>query len=334
VLSLLLIVINPLSSSKARAQVQSPPIRVTFAGDLMLDWSIKNTIKKYGVNYPFKQVKSEVSKSDIAVVNLETAVTTRTIKFPKTYNFKADPSSVTGITNAGFDLVALANNHSEDFRREGLIDTFNALNKYKLPYIGAGKSSAEAYRVKTFTVKGKRISFLAFTGIIPDRSWIAQSKQAGVANGKDLTTILNTIKRENAECDYLFVYLHWGVETSKKPEAYQRQWAKKMIDAGADGVVGSHSHVLQGFEYYKGKPIAYSIGNFLFPDYVKGEKAQTGLLHFDIQSNKIEMAFTPYHIYKDQIRVQDMKQKKNVWASLQSISFGVKIDNGKITQRK
>jgi poly-gamma-glutamate capsule biosynthesis protein CapA/YwtB (metallophosphatase superfamily) len=333
ILTLLSAIIYPLNNQTVKAKSKTPGIRVTFAGDLMLDWSVKTTTRKYGVGYPFKQVKTEVTNSDLAIVNLETAVTNRTAKFPKTYNFKADPAAVVGFKNAGFDLVSLANNHSMDYKQEGLLDTLAALKRNKLSYIGAGKNSAEAYQAKRYTIKGKKLSFIAFSKVIPSTSWIAQSKRAGVASGYNLNAILNSIKKESAYSDYVFVYLHWGVETNKRPDAYQRTWAKRMIDAGADGIVGSHSHVLQGFEYYKGKPIAYSLGNFLFPNYVRGDKAQTGLLHFDIQSGKIGMSFTPYYIYNDQIRKKSTATKKQTWRSLQSLSYGIKIDNGKIIKK-
>lgn len=307
------------------------PIRITFAGDLMMDWSVKTTINKKGVDYPFQQVKKEVSKSDFAVVNLETAVTTKTNKYPKEYNFKSNPSALQGVKNAGFDMVSLANNHSMDFRQEGFIDTMNALKKYQLPYIGAGFNSKEAYTAKTYTIKGKKVTFLGFSKVLPDKNWVAQSNRAGIADGYNLSLITSTIKKSKVNSDYLFVYMHWGVERSKRPEAFQRTWAKKMIDAGADAVIGSHSHVLQGFEYYKGKPIAYSLGNFLFPNYVTGDKAQTGLLHIDINQNKLTMNFVPYKIYKDQIIAQSNTTKQKVWKNLQSISYGVTIKNEKIT---
>ncbi|MGE8204595.1 CapA family protein [Heyndrickxia sp. NPDC080065] len=330
-ITLLLILLFSLSSPQSKAVTS--PIRITFAGDLMMDWSVKETINKKGVDYPFQQVKKEITNSDFAVVNLETAVTTRTSKFPKEYNFKSNPSALKGVKNAGFDMVSLANNHSMDFKREGLIDTMAALKKYQLPYIGAGYNSKEAYTAKTYKLKGKKVTFLAFSRVLPDLSWVAQSNRAGLANGYDLNLMTTTIKKAKAKSDYLFVFLHWGVERNKRPEAFQRTWAKKMIDAGADGVIGSHPHVLQGFEYYKGKPIAYSLGNFLFPDYVTGDKAQTGLLHIDINQNKLTMSITPYKIYKDQIISQSSTERKKVWKNLQSISFGVTIKAGKITKK-
>ncbi|HYK74774.1 MAG TPA: CapA family protein, partial [Pseudoneobacillus sp.] len=262
-------------------------IRLTFAGDAMMDWSIKNTIKQKGVDYPFLQVKKELASSDLGVVNLETAITTSAKKYPKEYNFKSDPASLTGLKNAGFDIVSLANNHSMDYQTTGLKDTLSFLKKYKLDYVGGGLNASEAYAAKTYEIKGKTIKILAFSRVLPSHSWIATSSRPGLANGYDLPLITKSITKEKKNADFVFVYIHWGVETNRKPEPFQQQWAKSMINAGADGVIGSHPHVLQGFEYYKGKPIAYSLGNFLFPDYVKGDKAQTAILHLDIKDNKI-----------------------------------------------
>ncbi|MNQ97654.1 Capsule biosynthesis protein CapA [compost metagenome] len=113
---------------------------------------------------------------------------------------------------------------------------------------------------------------------------------------------------------------------SNRPEPWQREFAKLMIDAGADAIIGSHVHVLQGFEYYKGKPIAYSIGNFLFPDYVTGPKADTGLLHLKLNENQIEMSFQPFYIEKNQIIAKGDAYIEKQLAYLQSISYDVALD--------
>jgi poly-gamma-glutamate capsule biosynthesis protein CapA/YwtB (metallophosphatase superfamily) len=308
-------------------------VRITFAGDAMMDWSVKSTIAKKGPDYPFLHVKKELSSSDLGIVNLETAVTTSATKHPnKQYNFKSDPASLSGLKNAGFQLVSLANNHTLDYQVGGLRDTLSYLKKYKLDYMGGGINSTEAYAAKSYKIKEKTIKILAFSRVLPEYSWVATSSKPGLANGYDLSLINRSIKKEKQSADYVFVYIHWGVETNRKPEAFQRQWAKAMIDSGADGVIGSHPHVLQGFEVYKNKPIAYSLGNFLFPDYVKGDKAQTALLHLDIKNKEIEMSVTPYKIYKDQILPLTNEQKQDVWGELEKISYSnIKIINGKIT---
>lgn len=113
---------------------------------------------------------------------------------------------------------------------------------------------------------------------------------------------------------------------NNRPEAWQREFAKQMIDAGADAIIGSHVHVLQGFEYYKGKPIAYSIGNFLFPDYVTGPKADTGLLHLKLEEDQIEMSFQPFYIQKNQIVSKGSVYEDKQLAYLKSISYGVALE--------
>jgi poly-gamma-glutamate capsule biosynthesis protein CapA/YwtB (metallophosphatase superfamily) len=254
------------------------------------------------------------------------------VKVPKEYNFRSDPNSLSGLKNAGFQLVSLANNHSFDYGQSGFTDTLANLKKYKLDYMGGGANKEEAYGAKTYSIKGRSIKVVAFSRVLPDFSWLATDTKPGLANGYDLTLIQNTIEKEKKDADFLFVYIHWGVETKRSPEAFQRDWAKTMIDSGADGVIGSHPHVLQGFEYYKGKPIAYSLGNFLFPNYIKGDKAQTGILHLDIQKDNIEMSFVPFKIIQDQIIVQNEQEKQVVWNELQTLSYGeVQINNGIIS---
>lgn len=320
------------AAKKAEAEQFKKSIRITFAGDAMMDWSVKETVKQKGPDYPFLHIKEELSSSDLSVVNLETAITTDGVKVPKEYNFRSDPISLKGLKNAGFQLVSLANNHSFDYGQSGFTDTLSNLKIYQLDYMGGGTNKAEAYGAKTYTIKGRSIKLLAFSRVLPDFTWLATDTKPGLANGYDLSLIQNTIEKEKKDADFLFVYIHWGVETKRSPEAYQREWAKTMIDSGADGVIGSHPHVLQGFEYYKGKPIAYSLGNFLFPNYIKGDKAQTGILHLDIQKDNIEMSFVPFRIIQDQIIVQTEQEKQVIWNELQTLSYGeVQINNGMIS---
>ncbi|MCM3566933.1 CapA family protein [Neobacillus mesonae] len=307
------------------------PIRLSFAGDAMFDWSVKQTVKQKGPDYPFLNIRPELESSDLNVVNLETSVTARGSKQGKQYTFRSDPEALTGLKNAGFQLVSLANNHSLDFGQTGFTDTIVNLKQYGLDYVGGGVNKDEAYSAKTYSIKGKTVKMLAFSRVLPDTSWAAADSRPGLANGYDINLIENTIQKEKADADFLFVFLHWGIEKNRTPEPFQREWARKMIDSGADGVIGSHPHVLQGFEYYKGKPVAYSLGNFLFPNYIKGNAAQTGILHIDIANEKLHMSFVPFRISQDQIVKQSDLEKNRVWKELQSLSFGdLEIQNGRI----
>ncbi|WP_225445558.1 CapA family protein [Paenibacillus arenosi] len=298
------------------------PINLVFAGDAMMDWSVKETIRKKGTDYPYVHVKSEIEKADYAFVNLETAITTHHVKDTnQLYNFKSDPIALKGLKNAGFDLVSIANNHTLDFMDKGFLDTLRHLEKADLPYVGGGRTEEEAYKAHTVELNGKKVKFLAFSRFIPQTYWFANGNEPGIAEAYNKSSVLPVIKRERKDCDYLLVYMHWGVEKENRPAPWQRTYAKEIIDAGADAIVGSHVHVLQGFEFYKGKPIAYSIGNFLFPNYVKGRNADTGLLHLTLDNGQVSMAFDPYYIKNDQIVKRDSKYVESQYNYLESISY-------------
>ncbi|MCA1031504.1 CapA family protein [Bacillus timonensis] len=303
------------------------PISIIFAGDALFDWSVKETIRAKGPDYPFEFVKAEVEKADYAVVNLETAVTDTANQKDTTqlYNFKSDPIALEGLVNAGFDMVSLANNHALDYQLAGFLDTIRHVENYGLEYIGAGQNEQEAYGAKRVTIKGKELKFMGFSRFMPSTTWYAGVNKPGIASAYQEEKVIEAIKRESSEGDLLFVYIHWGVEKNNQPEHWQRDYARRMIEAGADAIIGAHPHVLQGFEYINGKPVAYSLGNFLFPDYVKGKTAETGLLTLTIQEDKIGMSFSPYTIHKDQIKKVDETERKRLLSYLEAISYGVTL---------
>ncbi|TFE30116.1 CapA family protein [Cohnella luojiensis] len=310
------------------------PIDVVFAGDAMMDGTVKRAINRLGPEFPFRNVKREVMKADLAVVNLETSVTQAKIKDDvQLFNFKSDPDSLEGIKGAGFDLVSMANNHVLDYRQTGLFDTFKYLNQHDLDYVGAGKNEREAYSARTFVRNGEVIKIAAFSRFLPSGNWFAHGNHPGVAEAYETERVMKAIERERDGADYLIVFMHWGVEKNIRPEAWQRAMARRMIDAGADAIVGSHPHVLQGFEFYKSKPIAYSIGNFLFPDYVRNRKADTGLLHLKLHEGKVKMTFTPYFIRDNQIIKRNKQYDLATLKYLERLSYGVRITGNEVKKR-
>ncbi|WP_134702729.1 CapA family protein [Ammoniphilus sp. YIM 78166] len=323
-----------LDNLRKQYEAALPPIRILFAGDAMFDGSVKTAVRKHGPDYPFLFVKEEVQKADYAIVNLETAVTNRGEKDSvQKFNFRSDPISLKGVKNAGFDMVSLGNNHALDYGKEGFLDTLKYLKEQDLKFIGAGINLEEAFRAEKVEINGKTIKFMAFSRFLPSTTWYAQKNRPGMASAYQEGPVLEAIKREKKDTDYLLVYIHWGVERDTRPQAWQRSFAKKMIDAGADGIVGAHPHVLQGFEYYKGKPIAYSIGNFVFPDYVKGPTAQTGLLTVQLKKDKVGLEFKPYYIKSNQVTAISKKEQEDLLKYLESISYGVKVEGYEVRPR-
>lgn len=277
------------------------PIHLVFAGDIIIYGSTVQAIERFGIDYPFVHVAGEVQSADYAIANLETAVTTRNMVFPKSFNFKMPPHYLMSLKNAGFDMVTLANNHTLDYTETGLIDTLNYLTEHGIQYFGAGRNEQEAYRANTIELKGKTIAFLGFSHVLPAVSWYAQETKPGIASGYQFDRIERRIREEKEKADYVIVYIHWGEELKQSPEPYQRSYGRAMIDAGADAVIGSHPHVLQPIEQYKGRPIVHSLGNFLFPNHVKGPTAETGLFHLYLNGDEVTYEFTKYKIENDQI---------------------------------
>lgn len=277
------------------------PIHLVFAGDIIIHASTAQTVEQHGLDYPFIHVRDEIQSADYAIANLETAVTTKNNPFPKSFNFKMPPHYLQGIKNAGFDMVTLANNHTLDYQEEGLVDTVDYLKEYGIEYIGAGKNAEEAYSAKTIEINGQTIAFLGFSHVLPDVSWYAGDSKPGIASGYQYDRMERRIKEEKEKADYVIVYIHWGEELHQTPVSYQINYGRGMIDAGADAVIGSHPHVLQPIEEYKGKPIMYSLGNFLFPNHVHGPTAQTGLFHVYLKGDEVTYEFNEYKIENDQI---------------------------------
>lgn len=182
----------------------------------------------------------------------------------KQYTFRVDPSYLSAFQEMGVDVVSLANNHALDYGTDALMDTFAALDEAGISYVGAGDSEERAGQPYFMSCGERTVGILSASRVIPEVSWNIENRQPGLFCTYDSTALVAAIETARAQCDYLVVYVHWGVERQEYPEEYQRSLAKAYIDAGADLVVGSHPHVPQGIEYYQGKPIVYSLGNFIF----------------------------------------------------------------------
>ena len=315
---------------------EEPEITLTFSGDTMFDWQLRPVIQSKGADYPFQHVKPEIEKADYSFVNLESAFTTREKKYPgQLFWIKSDPSTLQAIKNTGYDIVNIGNNHTLDYYQDGLLDTISHVEKIGLPYIGAGKNASDAYTARDVTIKGKKFKFISFVRFMPDSAWVATNDKPGIANGYDLNLVTKTIKEQKKDADYMIVYMHWGVEKTNRPADYQKEYVQKMVEAGANAIVGSHPHWLQGFEYYNKVPVAYSLGNFLFPDYVTGHSAETGVLTLKFKGKDVQMSFNPYMIRNNQITPLQDTEKQNMLQYLQSISNNVQIDkDGNIINKR
>jgi len=240
----------------------APPgatVTVDFVGDVLLDSAAGQTIRSGGD--PFAASAEILSQADLVVANLECPVATGGAKVEKMYTFRADPL-VLPVLSRHVHAVSLANNHSGDYGRGALSETMSHLRASRLPFFGAGRDLASAHAPLILQRNGLRIALLGYDEFHP-RWFEARQDAPGVAWSEDEQAALD-IARARAHADVVIPFLHWGWENTPRPSERQRQLAHLLIDAGADAVVGAHPHVTQGAEQYRGKPIVYSLGNFVF----------------------------------------------------------------------
>lgn len=238
---------------------------IALVGDVLLAGNVGDAINVKGPDYPWRETAELLRESDIAVANLECAVSDRGTPEPdKEFTFRADPRVLTGAANAGVDVFTLANNHVLDFGREAMLDTIKFIKEQNIGCTGAGLNEEDASAPAVLERKGEKVAVLAFTRIIPRSDWIAGSDSPGLASGHSYQLVIDRVKASEKDADITVVGMHWGNETEDIPDKNEIKLARALVDAGADIVVGHHPHVLQGIEIYKGKIIAYSLGNFIF----------------------------------------------------------------------
>ncbi|MDP4180250.1 MAG: CapA family protein [Bacillota bacterium] len=326
------------SSDKDKTGANSPTnkpdakketLTISFGGDVLLDKGVANAIKQYGSKFILSGVKPVLSGSDISMVNLECPVSERGTKAQdKQFTFRAKPSSLDVLTSAGVDIVTLANNHILDYGRDALSDTLSYLDHAQLKHVGAGLNIDKASMPQYFNINGFKIAIFGSSHVIPVTDWTAGKNKSGVATTYDPTRLLSEIQSAKKNADIVVVYVHWGTERATKPDGYQRNLAKKYIDSGADLVIGSHPHVLQGFEYYNNKLIVYSLGNFVFTNI----KNDTMIVNVTFNKDKsFNASVTPCAIENCRpVILKDSRKQLALFNNLQKLSFDTQIDKSGI----
>ncbi len=251
---------------------------LVFGGDTLLTRPIRSSART-----PFARVLPALDTGDLAIVNLETALTERGTKQAKTYTFRSPPEFSEVLKDSGVDVVSLANNHTLDFGTVGLLDTLENLDAAGVGRVGAGRTITEALTPFVVERGGVRVAILGASQIIPAATWVAQSTRPGIASaGKhilDVNTerVLVAVRESRKRADVVVVVMHWGIEGDPCPSAVQRRLAKELHAAGASIVLGAHPHVLQPIEFSGTELTAFSLGNFIW-DPRSGATADTGTL--------------------------------------------------------
>lgn len=248
-------------------------VTISFAGDVTLTegCSVLNYIKRHDnapANSFDKKLYERLTGCDIFLLNNEFPYSHRGAPLEgKKYTFRANPDDAPLLFGMGADIVSLANNHCYDYGPDALIDTCETLRNIDMPYIGAGENIEEASKPAYFNINGKTIAFIAATqieGYANPETKEATETTPGVLRCLDTTRVCSIIEEAKTKSDFVICYIHWGTEKYDLIRDWQKNNAIAMIDAGADLIVGAHSHCLQGIDYLNGVPVVYSLGNFLF----------------------------------------------------------------------
>mgnify|MGYP001127086822 CR=1 FL=1 len=254
---------------EAAAPLAEPPsvpaFTIVAVGDILLGRTVHRVMERTGDwAAPFRLVASVLADADLTVANLECALTSSFSppEDPYTMRFMSVPKAVEGLLLAGIDVVSLANNHSMDFGPVGLRDTIAVLDAHGIAHIGAGETLAVARRPAVFDISGTQVAILGFDGV--SAGWYGAR-----ASGPGTVPLEPELLKEDVAAaaelaDVVVPFFHWGIEYTPGPTQEQQRLARVAIDAGATLVLGSHPHWVQGFEFYEGRPIFYSLGNFVF----------------------------------------------------------------------
>lgn len=300
-------------------------IVMLFTGDIYLSDYILNPYEKKGIDGILSQgIQEEFQKANFVMANEEFPFSKRGSKAEdKQFTFRVDPKYVQIFNDMMINVVTLGNNHVLDYGTQALQDTFSTLQDAKIPYVGAGNNLKEARETEYFDVGEKTIAVLGASRVIPVTDWNAGENKPGLFTTYDPTALIAEIKAAKTQSDYVIVYVHWGIERKNHPEEYQRNMAKQYIDAGADLVVGSHPHVLQGVEYYKDKPIIYSLGNFIFYNSIP----QTALLKVTLQEENVKVDLLPAKAENGKtLLIEDPTEMQKFYEYMTDISYGVTFD--------
>ncbi len=315
------------------SDAENTTIRVVGDVSFADNWHIAPKIGENGlVDVMSEQTLALLQSADICLVNNEFTYSDRGKPLNKTYTFRAKPENVKYMQQLGADIVSLANNHAFDYGADAFFDTLTTLQNASLPYIGGGKDKSEAAKPQYFIVGGRKYAFSAATRAEKNiKTPEAGENTPGVMRTYDATEYLNTIRKAEQQCDYNIVYVHWGAEGSHHIEDGLYEMGASYIDAGADIVIGSHAHVLQGIRYYSGVPIVFNLGNFLFNAYTM----DTGVLEIVIDKSGVPTyRFIPAKQRACKVSLADSDEKKRILSFMESLSTNVAFDeNGVFTEK-
>jgi poly-gamma-glutamate capsule biosynthesis protein CapA/YwtB (metallophosphatase superfamily) len=276
-------------------EARGSAVTLVFGGDVHFEGVIRGRLER-DPKTALGPIASMLRRADLAMVNLETAITTRGTAQGKSFTFRAPPTAFQALKGAGVDVVTMANNHGMDYGLVGLQDSIDAAEQAHFPVVGIGRDADHAFRPYRVTINGQRIAIIGATQVLDDSlasAWTAGDGKPGLASAYQVDRLVAAVRAARQSADTVIVDLHWGKELSRCPIERQRELAPKLVRAGADVIVGSHAHVLLGGGYLGPAYVDYGLGNFVFYS-GGGVTAQSGVLTLTVRGRAVtKAAWTP-----------------------------------------
>lgn len=279
--------------TSSQGQTRPKPVTVAVAGDVHFEGVLRDRLDRPA--RALSPATTTLAAADVALVNLETSVGTGGRPDPsKRYTFQAPPSAFTALAVAGIDVVSMANNHALDYGREPLPGMFDAIDAAKaadppLRVVGIGRHAEDAFRPALVAVGGTVVAAIGATvadqdpTADPSGQWAATRDSAGTADAIDPARLLRAVEEADRSADVVVVYMHWGIQGEPCPSDPQRSLAADLVEAGADIVVGSHAHRLQGDGRMGGSYVAYGLGNYAWYTQASEATSVTGVLTLTVR---------------------------------------------------
>jgi poly-gamma-glutamate capsule biosynthesis protein CapA/YwtB (metallophosphatase superfamily) len=254
------------------------------AGDIVFARGVAERILRYGGDptRPFHPTRHLTRAADLAVANLEGALSGYDSRYCNSCMvFVGNERWASALADAGFDIMSLANNHIGDGGRAGVLNSARALEAAGIAHFGAGADEAAARRPTVVTVRGLRVAFVGYTDVPPVEYGAGPGKPGSARLSHDdasYARIRQEIAAAKANADLVVVVPHWGIEYEDRPRPWIVAAARAMVEAGADVILGGHPHWVQNVEFYRGKYITYSVGNYVF-DQMWSTETRQGSFH-------------------------------------------------------
>ena len=273
-----------------------------FTGDLMAGRRLEPIVAEKGYSYLFEKIAPFISRGEIVFGNLETPIVytagipaLETLAGKSIYLYSQEGFAV-GLKAAGYNILSLANNHALDYKENGLLQTMALLDKNNIRYNGVAKSRFGKPNLPVvFEVDGKKIGILCYSQVSPE-IFKASTKKYGTVPA-DAGVIGNDLEAAKKNVDFIVVYMHWGTE-GQPVQKWQKKFSRFIINSGADLIIGSHTHLFQDIELYKGKYIFYGLGNFVF-DMESEATKYSAIVKMKIKNgNLIEPVLIPLYLNK------------------------------------